>query len=70
MTPNPDGVWMAQAARNMSMIFAEEKPEYQPTRIVHDRDTKYCRVFAATIGERQTALPLFAAISLRVFVLG
>jgi len=26
MTPNPDGDWMAQAARNMSMIFAEERP--------------------------------------------
>ena len=27
MTPNPDGVWMAQVARNMSMVFGEERPE-------------------------------------------
>jgi putative transposase len=36
MTPNPDGDWMALAARNMSMIFAEEKPEFQPTHIIRD----------------------------------
>lgn len=41
MTPNPDGQWMAQVARNMSMIFGEEKPEHRPTHIIRDRDTKF-----------------------------
>ena len=49
MTPNPDGDWMAQAARNMSMIFAEEKPEFQPTHIIRDRDTKFTDQFCATL---------------------
>jgi putative transposase len=49
MTPNPDGVWMAQTARNMSMIFAEEKPEFQPTHIIRDRDTKFTDQFCSIL---------------------
>ena len=40
---------MALAARNMSMIFAEEKPEFQPTHIIRDRDTKFTDQFCATL---------------------
>jgi putative transposase len=40
MTPNPDGRWMAQIARNMSMVFAEEEAEFRPTRFIRDRDAK------------------------------
>ena len=29
VTPNPDGPWMAQQARNMSMIFDDEPDEYK-----------------------------------------
>jgi putative transposase len=47
MTPNPDGDCMSQVARNMSMIFAEEKPEFQPTHIIRDRDTKFTDQFCA-----------------------
>jgi putative transposase len=32
MTPNPNGPWMAQQARNMTMIFGEEDAEHFPTR--------------------------------------
>jgi putative transposase len=49
MTSNPDGDWMAQAARNMSMIFAEENPEFQPTHIIRDRDTKFTDQFCAVL---------------------
>ena len=41
--------WMALAARNMSMIFAEEKPEFQPTHIIRDRDTKFTDQFCAVL---------------------
>jgi putative transposase len=49
MTPNPDGRWMAQIARNMSMIFAEEKPESRPTHIIRDRDTKFTAQFCSIL---------------------
>ena len=49
MTPNPDGDWMALAARNMSMIFSEEAPEFRPTHIIRDRDTKFTNQFCATL---------------------
>jgi putative transposase len=49
MTPNPDGVWMAQAARNMSMVFAEEPAEFQPTHIIRDRDAKYTDEFCSIL---------------------
>jgi len=44
-TPNPDGIWMAQVARNMSMVFSEEPVESRPTHIIRDRDTKYTAEF-------------------------
>ena len=47
MTPNPDGVWMAQQARNMSMIFDDEPDEYKPTHIIRDRDSKYGPLFSS-----------------------
>ncbi len=49
MTPNPDGEWMAQVARNMSMIFADEKPEFQPTHIIRDRDAKFTKQFCSIL---------------------
>ena len=49
MTPNPDGRWMAEIARNMSMIFAEESPEFRPTHIIRDRDTKFSKRFCAIL---------------------
>jgi putative transposase len=41
-TPNPDGDWVAQQARNLFMRLGDE----QPFRfLVHDRDTKFCHAF-------------------------
>jgi putative transposase len=45
MTPSPDGPWMAQMARNMSMTFAEEAVEFRPTHIIRDRDSKFTAQF-------------------------
>jgi putative transposase len=41
MTPNPDGRWMSKMARNMSIVFQEEKPDSRPTHIIQDRDAKF-----------------------------
>jgi len=49
MTPSPDGAWMAQIARNMSMVFAEEPAEFRPTHIIRDRDTKFTAQFCAIL---------------------
>ena len=49
MTPNPDGQWMAQIARNMSMIFAEEPAESRPTHIIRDRDSKFTAQFCSIL---------------------
>lgn len=49
MTANPDGAWMAQMARNMSIIFAEEQPEFRPTHIIRDRDTKFTAEFCSIL---------------------
>jgi putative transposase len=41
-TPNPDGQWTAQQARNLVMQLGDE----QPFRLlIHDRDTKFSHVF-------------------------
>ena len=41
-TPNPDGGWVAQQARNLVMRFGDE----QPFRfLAHDRDTKFSDAF-------------------------
>ena len=49
MTPNPDGIWMAQIARNMSMLFGEQPVEFQPTHIIRDRDTKFTEEFRSIL---------------------
>jgi len=41
MTPNPNGIWMAQVARNMSMFFSGQPVEFQPSHIIRDRDVKF-----------------------------
>jgi putative transposase len=43
MTPNPDGIWMAQQARNFAMV-ASEGPK-QATHLILDRDTKFTAKF-------------------------
>jgi putative transposase len=41
-TPNPDGHWTAQQARNLVMDVGDE----QPFRfLIHDRDTRFSRAF-------------------------
>jgi putative transposase len=49
MTPNPEGPWMAQQARNMSMVFADEPDEHRPTHIIRDRDSKFTNQFCSII---------------------
>jgi putative transposase len=49
MTPSPDGTWMAQIARNMSMTFAEEPAEFRPTHVIRDRDTKFTAQFCSIL---------------------
>jgi len=48
ITPNPDGVWMAQQARNLCMFF-QEQGDAKPTHIVRDRDTKFTEQFCAIL---------------------
>ena len=48
MTPNPDGLWMAQQARSMSIFFAEQD-EHRPTHIICDRDSKYTAQFRSIL---------------------
>lgn len=38
MTANPDGAWMAQQARNVSIFFDDEPEEFKPTHVIRDRD--------------------------------
>lgn len=47
ITANPDGAWMAQQARNLSMFFAE-RPE-GAKYLVCDRDTKYTEQFRSLL---------------------
>ncbi len=49
MTTNPDGQWMAQQARNMSMVFDDEQEEHKPTHIVRDRDSKFTAQFCSIL---------------------
>jgi hypothetical protein len=49
MTPNPDGQWMAQQARNISMIFDDEQEQYSPTHIIRDRDSKFTAQFCSIL---------------------
>ncbi len=48
VTPNPNGEWMKQQARNMCMIFDEEG-DRKPTYIIRDRDTKYTQEFCSIL---------------------
>jgi transposase len=42
-TPNPDGAWVAQQARNLVMQFGERELPFRP--LIHDRDRKFSRAF-------------------------
>jgi putative transposase len=42
-TPNPDGRWVAQQARNLVMQLGEQHPRFQ--LLIHDRDKKFSRAF-------------------------
>lgn len=49
ITPNPNGQWVAQIARNMSQVFVEEPKESRPTHIIRDRDTKFTAQFCSIL---------------------
>jgi putative transposase len=49
MTLHPNGEWMAQVARNMSGVFADEPEEFRPTHIIRDRDTKFTAQFCSIL---------------------
>jgi hypothetical protein len=49
LTPSPDERRMSKMARNMSMAFQDEKPEFRPTHIVRDRDTKFTEEFCSVL---------------------
>jgi transposase InsO family protein len=42
-TPNPDGAWVAQHARNLVMQFGERELPFR--LLIHDRDRKFSRAF-------------------------
>jgi putative transposase len=42
-TPNPDGAWVAQQARNLVMQFGERELPFR--LLIHDRDRKFSRAF-------------------------
>jgi transposase InsO family protein len=42
-TPNPDGAWVAQQARNLIIQRGEHDPRFR--LLLHDRDTKFSRAF-------------------------
>jgi hypothetical protein len=42
-TPNPDGAWVAQQARNLVMQFGERELPFR--LLIHDRDRKFSRSF-------------------------
>ena len=47
ITPNPDGPWMTQMARNITMV---EWGFLTPNQhLLHDRDTKFCSAFRETL---------------------
>jgi putative transposase len=46
MTPNPDGPWMANCARNMRLVFQDEGA---PSYILRDGDPKFTAQFEAII---------------------
>jgi putative transposase len=42
-TPNPDGAWVAQQARNLTMQLGEQERRFR--LLIHDRDRKFSRAF-------------------------
>jgi transposase InsO family protein len=58
VTPHPDQRWMAQMARNMTMVdWGFLSPGQY---LIHDRDTKFCLAFQRTIdtvGVKRIVLP-------------
>lgn len=42
-TPNPDGAWVTQQARNLVMQLGEQTHSFG--LLIHDRDTKFSRSF-------------------------
>jgi transposase len=46
VSPNPDGTWVTQQARNLVMDL-DEDPELCMRFLLRDRDAKYCRSFDA-----------------------
>jgi hypothetical protein len=42
-TPNPDGAWVAQQARNLTMQLSEQERRFR--LLIHDRDRKFSRAF-------------------------
>ncbi len=43
VTPNPDGAWVTQQARNL--LLAQEEPRRRVRFLLRDRDAKFCRAF-------------------------
>jgi putative transposase len=42
-TPNPDGAWVTEQARNLVMQLGEQERRFQ--LLIHDHDTKFSRAF-------------------------
>jgi len=42
-TPNPDGAWVTQQARNLVLQMGEQEPMFR--LLIHDRDRKFSRAF-------------------------
>jgi putative transposase len=42
-TPNPDGAWVAQQARNLTMQLGDQERRFR--LLIHDRDRKFSRAF-------------------------
>lgn len=47
LTPHPTEEWMTQMARNVTMV--DDGFQTPGQYLIHDRDTKYCKQFRATI---------------------
>ncbi len=58
LTPHPDGQWMTQVARNVSM--ADIGFLSSSRFLIHDRDSKFCESFQLTleaVGIKTVKLP-------------
>ena len=49
ITPNPDGIWMKQQARNLAIQFAEEKNK--ASYLIRDMDAKFAKEFDSILAE-------------------